>query len=136
MTSLADQTARLFLVVARRVVPEVGRLDAAGAARFASTVDRALADRPRATRRQVALFLAVVRWLPVLRFGRPFDRLATAPQDRFLRWLQECPVGLFQRGFWGVKVLVFMGYYGQPETWSEIGYAPQHDATARLDARA
>ena len=136
MTSLADGTARFFLVVARRVVPEVAGLDAAGAARFASTVDRALADRPQATRRQVALFLGVVRWLPVLRFGRPFDRLPSGSQDRFLRWLQECPVGLFQRGFWGVKVLVFMGYYGQGECWPEIGYAPRHDAAARLDARA
>jgi hypothetical protein len=136
MTSLSQATSRVFGVVALRVVPEVAVLDAAGLARFAAIVDSALADRPAGVRRQVALFLGVVRWLPALRFGRPFDRLGAERQDRVLRWLQECPVSLFQRGFWGLKALVFMGYYGQVELWGEIGYAPEHDASGRLHARA
>jgi hypothetical protein len=136
MTSLSEPKARFFAVVARRVVPEVATLDAAGLARFESIVDRALLDRPPEVRRQVALFLGVVRWLPALRFLRPLDRLGPGRQERALRWFQECPVGLFRRGFWGLKTLVFMGVYGQVERWGEIGYAPRHDAVEALRARA
>jgi hypothetical protein len=51
-----------------------------------------------------------------------------------LRWFEDCPVGLLRKGFWGLKAMVFMGYYGQPETNELVGYAPELDGKARLHA--
>jgi hypothetical protein len=136
MTSLDDARVDLFLAVACRVVPEVAALSAEGRSTLTAIVDRALQDRPAGVRRQFALFLGVIRWLPAIRWGKTFDRLDESRRDRFLGWLQECPSRKLRQGFWGLKTLVFMGYYGRPEAGSEIGYATRRDATEMLHARA
>ena len=132
MTPLDRQRWATFLAVATRVVPGVAELDAAGRERFAAIVGKALAERPAALRRQFALFLTVLRWAPLLRFGATFDRLAPAAQDAVLRWLLDAPLAKLRGGFWGLRALVFMGYYGQPETWGTIGYAPSFAGNERL----
>jgi hypothetical protein len=130
MRSLTDTQARFFETVAESVTPEVASLDAAGRARMLAIVDDALHDRPPAVRRQLGAFLSLVRLAPVLRYARPFDRLEKGRRTAVLRWFESCPVGLLRQGFWGLKALVFMGYYGQPEHWAEIGYAPDFDGRA------
>ena len=134
MTSLNQGTEEFFRTVARRVVPEVADLDDRGLAHFAAIVDRALGDRPREVRKKFATFLGVLRWAPVLRYGAPFDRLSGARQDAVLRWFEDAPIGLLRQGLWGLKSVVFMGYYGRAEVWEEIGYAPSVDALERLRA--
>jgi len=99
-------------------------------ARMLGIVDAALQDRDPGTRKQLGTFLSIIRWTPVVRFGRPLDRLAPERRDATLRWFQDCPVGVLRKGFWGLKTLVFMGYYGRPECWAEIGYAPEFDGRA------
>jgi hypothetical protein len=131
----ADRVAILWRV-ASRVVPEVGSLDRDGRADFERIVDRALSDRPGSVRRQFGVFLKVIELAPMLRYGRPFRRLSGDRQDAVLRWFQDGPVGLFRQGFWGLKAMVFMGYYGRPQVWREIGYAPEFDSLERLGAGA
>ncbi len=133
---LSEEQAGLLGVLAARIVPETRELEEAGRERFYAIVDRSLGDRRPRVRRQLAAFLGLVRWLPVLRWGTPFERLAGERQDRFLGWLQDCPVGRLRQGFWALKVLVFMGYYGQVETWPRIGYSPLEDGNEALHARA
>ena len=41
-----------------------------------------------------------------------------------LTYLQDHPVQLIRAGFWGLRTLAFLGYYGQPETRAAIGYGP------------
>ncbi len=118
------------MVVAESVTPEIVSLDSGGRARMAAIIDAALMDRDAITRTQFGTFLTVIRLAPVLRFGRAFDRLDGDRKNAVLRWFQDCPVSILRKGFWGLKVLVFMGYYGQEETWSEIGYAPDFDGRA------
>jgi hypothetical protein len=130
MKSLPDSTASFFMVVAETITPEVADLDTAGRSRMTGIVDSALQDRDAATRKQIATFLTVIRMMPVLRFGRTFDRLDGDRRAAVLRWLESCPIPLLRKGFWGLKALVFMGYYGQPEHWPEIGYAPDFDGRA------
>ena len=132
MESLPADRVTTLEAVARRIVPEVAALDAAGQERFRAIIDQALTDRPPAMRRQFGVFLGLIHNAPRLRFGRAFEDLGGERQERVLRWLQDCPVSLLRKGFWGLKALVFMGYYGQPELWSEIGYAPLHDAREKL----
>lgn len=104
------------------VVPEATRLDEAGWAALEGTVGAALASRPAALQRQLLLFLRLVEWLPVLRFGRRFTRLDPAHRTRVLKSLQDAPLLLVRRGMWGLRTLLLMGYYGRPEARSEIGY--------------
>jgi hypothetical protein len=132
MKSLTDKQAAFFGLVAESITPEVVSLDADGRRRMAEIVDTALQDRDEGVRKQFATFLGVIRWAPVARFGRPFDRLDTQRRDATLRWFQDCPVALLRQGFWGLKALVFMGYYGQPETREEIGYHPEFDGRAGI----
>ncbi|MCU0302798.1 MAG: gluconate 2-dehydrogenase subunit 3 family protein [Thermoanaerobaculales bacterium] len=127
MRSLTDTQARFFETVAETVTPEVASLDAARRARLLAIVDDALLDRQPSVRRQLGTFLSVIRLAPLVRYGRSFDRLDGARRTAVLRWFESCPVALLRKGFWGLKALVFMGYYGQPEHWAEIGYAPDFD---------
>jgi hypothetical protein len=124
VSPLSEKQWAFLMEVARRVVPETAALDPGGRERFAAIVGKALEDRPRSIRRQFALFLGVIRWLPLLRFGAPFDRLRPERQDAVLLWFMEAPLGKLRSGFWGLRVLIFMGHYGRPEVWPAIRYAP------------
>jgi hypothetical protein len=134
MKSLSQEKAEFLGVLAARIVPETTDLDAAGQQRFLAIIDEALQGRPASVRRQFATFLGVLKWVPAFRFGRPFDSLQSQRQDAVLHWFEDCPVGLLRKGFWGLKAMVFMGYYGQPETNVLVGYAPELDGRAKLHA--
>ena len=134
MKSLSQEKAEFLQVLAARIVPETTDLDAAGLSRFFGIIDGALQDRPASVRRQFAVFLGLLRWAPLARYGSPLDKLRTARQDAVLRWFEDCPVSLLRKGFWGLKAMVFMGYYGQPETNELVGYAPEFDGRERLHA--
>jgi len=134
MKSLAGGKVGFLRVLAARIVPETGVLDAAGLGRFFSIVDDALQERKPAVRRQFGVFLGVLRWAPVVRYGRRLDALPADRQDAVLRWFEDCPVGLLRKGFWGLKAMVFMGYYGQPETNGLIGYRARFDGREGLRA--
>jgi len=136
MKSLDVGKAEFLLALAARIVPETRAPDAAGWARFEAIVDDALQERTDAVRRQFALFLGVLRWAPVARYGARFDAMAPGRQDAVLRWFEDCPLSLLRKGFWGLKAMVFMGYYGQPETHGLIGYRARFDGREGLRARA
>jgi len=122
-------------VLAGRIVPESAALDAPARDRLVALVEDLLATRPAKMRRELALFLRVLRWLPAVRYLRPLDRLAARDRDAALRWFQDSPVALFRKGFWGVKTLVYLGYYGRPEAAQAIGYRPSPNGNRFLHAR-
>lgn len=134
MQSLSREKAEFLAVLAARIVPETTELDGAGQARFFCIIDGALQDRDPSVRRQFATFLGVLRWASLPRYGSPLEKLSGERQDAVLRWFEDCPVSLFRKGFWGLKAMVFMGYYGQPETNALVGYDPQRDGKAHLHA--
>lgn len=134
MKSLSSEKAEFLQVLASRIVPETTELDAVGLGRFFCIIDQALQDRPASVRRQFATFLGVLRWAPFARYGNPLDKLRAERQDAVLRWFEDCPVRILRTGFWGLKAMIFMGYYGQPETNELFGYAPDLDARANLHA--
>jgi hypothetical protein len=134
MKSLSQEKAEFLQVLAARIVPETAALDAVGLGRFFGIMDEALQGRPPAVRRQFAAFLGILRWAPLARYGTPLENLRADRQDAVLRWFEDCPVSLLRKGFWGLKAMVFMGYYGQPETNKLVGYAPEFDGRAGLHA--
>ena len=134
MTSLDETRAAFLLIVARRIVPEVATLDEPGLSAMLDLIDRTLAERGEGVRRKLAVFLGVLRWGPALRYGRPFDALQPQRQDAVLRWFESAPLSPLRQGMWGLKSMVFMGYYARAEAWQEIGYAPAFDSLERLRA--
>jgi len=134
MQSLSQEKAEFLAVLAARIVPETTELDTGGQARFFGIIDGALLDRDPSVRRQFGTFLNVLRWAPLARYGGPLEKLSAERQDVVLRWFEDCPVSLLRKGFWGLKAMVFMGYYGQPETNDLVGYAPELDGGARRHA--
>jgi hypothetical protein len=132
---LTEGRRSFLLALARRMVPESAQLGPDGERRFFEIIEKMLATRPRAMLRQLALFLFVLRWLPLFLFFGRLDKLPAAKADRALRFFEGFPVLLIRKGFWGVKTLVFMGYYGQVEVWERIGYRPSRtEGNAKLHA--
>ena len=132
---LSEKQAAFLLTLARRIVPETRELGPEEEKAFFEIVERALVARPRSVRRQLGLFLFVLRWLPVFRYGARLERLPTVKQDSVLRWLQDNRRSLVRNGFWGIKTLIFMGYYGRPEVGERVGYYPSKTGNELLHAR-
>ena len=115
-------TSGVLRAVAATVVPEAATLEAAQWGELEAIVARAVAARPPRLRRQLAVFLFLLEWLPVPRYGRRLSRLDAARRARVLRSLETAPVLLLRRGWWGVRTLVLMGYYGRAAAAAAIGY--------------
>ena len=112
-----------FRAIVTTIVPEAASLDAGGWQRLESLVDALVNERPENLRRQLRMFLHLIEWMPVLRFGGTFTALDPARRTRVLTWLQNHPVTLVRVGFWGLRTMALLGYYGRPEAAGEIGYA-------------
>jgi hypothetical protein len=111
-----------FRALATAIVPEAAKLDDAGWADLEAIVENALSKRPPAMRRQLAVFIRLLDFLPRLRWLRPFRTLAPEKRARFLRGMESSKVFLFRRGFWGLRTMVYMGYYARPQAYADIGY--------------
>lgn len=108
--------------IAETVVPVTSVLEADGWVSLDRIVANAIAARPPRMRRQLALFIRAIEWLPLLRYGRPFSRLNPHRRQHFLKSIQDSPLLLIRRGFWGLRTLILMGYYTQASTLAVIGY--------------
>ena len=111
-----------FRALATAIVPESAQLDEAGWAELETIVETALSKRPPGMRRQLAVFVRLLDFLPRLRWLRPFRKLDADARARFLRGIQSSRLFLFRRGFWGLRTLVYMGYYARPQAYAEIGW--------------
>lgn len=111
-----------FRALATAFLPEAAALDPAGWSELEQTVENALASRPPVMRRQLQLLIRALDVLPVLRYGRRFGRLQPAQALGVLNAVQDAPLLLLRRGVWGLRTLVFMGYYTRPQAAAAIGY--------------
>ncbi len=111
-----------FRSIAITVVPEAARLDEAGWAEVEAIIGRALDARPAAVRRQLGMLIRVIGLLALVRYGRRFASLDAVRRTALLERLQDARLLLLRRGVWGLRTLVFMGYYARPAAAAEIGY--------------
>ena len=123
---------RFLGVLVSRIVGSQDLDDPACASAVLAALHEAIEQRPAPLRRQIGFFLGLVRWAPVARFGVPFERLASARQDAVLAWFQDAPGELVRKGFWGLKALVFMSYYGRSDLVARLGYRPSREGNTRL----
>jgi hypothetical protein len=122
--SLLAPVRAVFRAVVATVVPDAKQLDESGWLRLEAFVEDALEFRPPALRRQLQLLFRAIEWLPVVRYGHTFTELGGEQRSRVLRYLQDHPVERIRCGFWGLRTLAFLGYYGRPEGAHETGYRP------------
>ena len=115
--------ARIFRAVVSTIVPDAAELDGQGWHDLELVVEGLLRARPKSLRRQLGLFLRLIQWLPLLRYGRTFTSLDLAARTRVLAHLQNDRIQKVRVGFWGLRTIVLAGYYGRPEAARAIGYA-------------
>jgi hypothetical protein len=112
-----------FRALAEAFVPEVVQEDETGWRSLTATVEAALQRQPEAILRQIVLLVRLLDWLPVARHGRRLRSLDPATRTRLLLRLQDSRLAVLRRGVWGLRTLVFMGYYTRADTYAQIGYA-------------
>jgi hypothetical protein len=108
--------------VTETVVPEARALSPDEWQSLEAIVEDALAGRPTPLCRQLVLLVRMIELVPLLRYGRGFTALDPARRTAVLHLLQGAPLVLLRRGFWGLRTLALMGYYGRPAAAAAIGY--------------
>lgn len=137
--SLLAPVRRTFRAAAEAILPAASLLDERGWRSVESIVEGALAQRPPRAQRQLLLFLRVLGVYPVPRYRRRFHALPRGTREKVLHELERARHVLLRRGVWGLRTLVFMGYYTQPVHSAAIGYrasARGWDAVRRRGADA
>lgn len=111
-----------FRAIAGTIVPEARALGDAEWRTVERLIEGVLAMRPEALRRQLPLFIRVLWWLPVVMRGRTFGALGDAERAAVLHAIERGPVSVLRRGLWGLRTLVFLGYYARPEAAAALGW--------------
>jgi hypothetical protein len=122
--SVLQPVQSTFRAVAETVVEEATSLRPEEWRELQAVVEEALARRPERVRRQLVTFLRVIEYLPLWRHLRRFSRLDVRTRASVLAKLQNSPRLAIRRGFWGLRTLVFLGYYTRDEVQAAIGYRP------------
>ena len=89
---------------------------------FYSVIDTALAKRPAKMVRQLKLFLKILNILSLVRYQRSLDRIDKSQRVKLLSGIENSKILLFRRGFWGIRTLVYMGYYANADMATSLGY--------------
>lgn len=111
-----------FRAAASTFVPELAAADEVVWERLEATVTRMLARQPPRASRQLALFLRLMDGLAVATRLSRLARLTPDARHRLLAGCERAPALLVRRGVWGLRTLVFAGYYTQPGVMAAIGY--------------
>jgi hypothetical protein len=111
-----------FRAIATAIVPEASSLRPDEWLELEALVEEQLAPRPPAMQRQLVTFIRVIALIARLRFLRPLHRLSDVHVRRVLESLERSPVLLLRRGTWGLRTLVFLGYYTRPGVAASLGY--------------
>jgi len=126
----------IFRAIATAIVPELRSASANTWTELESQIERALAERPAPMRRQLTSFLRLLDWWSVPRHGRRLTKLDEAKRNALLESLERHPLLLIRRGIWGVRTLVFLGYYTRDDVMTFIGYRGHKDGwSARPEAQ-
>lgn len=117
-----DTVRTIFRAVATTVVPEAIQLEERAWIELEQIIGAALEAKPPGLRRQLTFFVRALDVLPIFLYGRTFQGLDPVRRNAFLLGIQDAPLLLLRRGFWGLRTLIFMGYYGREAGRFETGY--------------
>jgi hypothetical protein len=121
--------------LAAAIIPPTADLDVAGWRDVQDGIANALADRPVAIVRQFRLFVGIVYFGTWLKTGRSWSSLDGRRREAYLRSFQDSPIRLLRLGFWGLRTMICLGFYGRQSVWASVGYAPVPDGHEVLRGR-
>ena len=124
---LGSGQQRFLLCLAARIVPESAGAPPQVTDPLLAAVDEELRPRPRLQQLEFKLLLFAIRWMTVPFTLHRFERLPGERQDRWLGFLENAPLTLLRVGIWGLKTLVFLGYYSQDGVLRRIVYVPSKE---------
>ena len=124
---LGSGQQRFLLCLAARIVPESAGAPPQVTEPLLAAVDEELRPRPRLQQFEFKLLLFAIRWMTVPFTLHRFERLPGERQDRWLGFLENAPLTLLRVGIWGLKTLVFLGYYTQDGVQQRIVYVPSKE---------
>ncbi len=116
--------ARQIQPILATFIPATAKLSLAELGPVLERVDERLADEPVALQRQLRLFVRILWWLPVFTHLRTLGGLRPEQRLKLLSWLQDCGVTKLRVGLWGLRTLLFVGWYGDPAVQARLGYRP------------
>ena len=116
-----------FRAVAETVVRESASLGPEGWRELEAAVEGALATRPEEMQRQLVTFLRVIEYLPLIKRFTRFSRLSIEGRTQILQEFERSGRLLFRRGMWGLRTLVFLGYYTRDDVQGALGYRAHAD---------
>jgi hypothetical protein len=122
MNSRLYAVRRPFRALATVFIPETAAADEAAWSRLEDIVAGALVARPPALARQVILFIRILDGIALLRHGRGLGSLDHAARTKLIEGISTSRLLLLRRGVWGLRTLVQMGWYAQPEVQRALGY--------------
>jgi len=111
-----------FRALAVTFVPEAEQLRDADWAEVYRIISAALAPRPAAITRQLSVFVRVLNLRSWLRYRRPLARLGAKQRAALLGSIERSRVALLRKGLWGLRTLIFMGFYARADAAAQIGY--------------
>ncbi len=111
-----------FRAAAEVFVPETAAADPDTWHRLEDIVEGVIAARPPRVRRQILLLVRLLDAIALARYGRRLNRLDFSRRTALLERLASSRVLLLRRGIWGLRTLVQMGWYAQPEIQQQLGY--------------
>lgn len=121
---LLRSTHAIFRAVVQALLPETAAYSGEQWKAMERLVYDVLQTRSAGELRQLRLFLRLIQWAPLLRYGSRFTSLDLPRRVRMLESLQDHPLQIIRAGFWGLRTLAFLGHYGRPEVSSALGYRP------------
>lgn len=104
------------------MLPAPDALDEEGWRTAEAIMEDALAARPPSVKRQLRLFLRLLNLLPLFTTGRTLVKNPPKRRAAFLGRIQRSRLMPLRQGLWGVRTLIFMGYYNQDCIRAGIGY--------------
>jgi hypothetical protein len=118
---------RILVRLAAIVVPESADAPAPAIDAMVGAIGDQLRPRPRLQQFAFKLLLLGLGWMTLL---------PVAWQVRLLHLLEGFPITLVRVGIWGLKTLIYLGYYGQEDIQRRIRYLPSKlEGNVRLHAR-
>lgn len=103
------------------IVPAV-QGDEAVQAEIIENFKQLFADLDVASQKKVLLFFRVLLLLSFLRGFQDWRRMTLEDRQRFFLAIESFPVGLIRAGFFGLRSLLLLAYYGTSSAWQRIGY--------------
>ena len=111
-----------FRAIARTIVPEANELPDDAWSELGQIIAQALASRPASVSRQLSAFLRLIDLAALTRYARPFRKLSASQRYAVLHGLETSRLTVLRRGMWGLRTLVFMGFYARRAADAAIGY--------------